>query len=87
MERCRRGYTWTIDNPNARAGAEQIVRQPHHRSRFDYVLVGGWDAHPKSSAKVEAARLAFDKPVEGVWLSDHFGLVVDLEVSADRAPQ
>lgn len=79
------GYTWTVDNPHARAGAGQIVRQPHQRSRFDYVFVGGWDAHPRSFAKVEAARLAFDKPVDGVWLSDHSGLVVDLDVGADRA--
>jgi endonuclease/exonuclease/phosphatase family metal-dependent hydrolase len=77
------GYTWTVDNPHARTGAEQIVRQPHYRTRFDYVFVGSWDAHPKARAKVEAARLAFDKPVDGVWLSDHFGLVVDLEVEAD----
>lgn len=78
------GYTWTVDNPQARAGIEQIVRQTHHRSRFDYVFVGSWDAHPKARAQVEAAQLAFDRPVEGVWLSDHFGLVVDLEVRADR---
>jgi endonuclease/exonuclease/phosphatase family metal-dependent hydrolase len=78
------GYTWTVDNPHARAGIEQIIRQPHYRSRFDYVFVGSWDAHPGARAQVEAAHLAFDRPVEGVWLSDHFGLVVDLQVSADR---
>lgn len=78
------GYSWTVDNPHARAGVEQIVRQPHYRSRFDYVFVGGWEAHPKSRAEVQSARLAFDRPVEGVWLSDHFGLVVDLQVDLDR---
>jgi endonuclease/exonuclease/phosphatase family metal-dependent hydrolase len=79
------GYTWTVDNPHARTGVEQIVRQPHHRSRFDYVFVGSWEAHPKAHARVQAARLAFDKPVGDIWLSDHFGLVVDIEVGADRA--
>jgi endonuclease/exonuclease/phosphatase family metal-dependent hydrolase len=77
------GYTWTTDNPHARAGAKQIVRQPHHRSRFDYVFVGGWDAHPKAHAEIQSARLAFAKPVDGVWLSDHAGLVVELEVGRD----
>lgn len=74
------GYTWTVDNPNAAAGAKQIVGQPGHRSRFDYVMVGSWDAHPKAHARVEAARLAFDRQIDGIWASDHFGLVVDLEV-------
>ena len=74
------GHTWTVDNPHASIGAEQIVRQPNHRSRFDYVFVGSWDAHPKAHAKVQDARLAFDRPIDDVWLSDHFGLLVDLEV-------
>jgi hypothetical protein len=30
---------------------------------------------------VRAASLAFDQPVDGIWLSDHFGVVADLEVS------
>jgi endonuclease/exonuclease/phosphatase family metal-dependent hydrolase len=74
------GYTWTVDNPNAAAGAEQIIGQPHHRSRFDYVFVGSWDAHPKGHARVVNANLAFNQQIDGIWASDHFGLVVDLEV-------
>jgi hypothetical protein len=31
----------------------------------------------------DAAALAFDPPVDGVWASDHFGLVVDLEIGKD----
>jgi hypothetical protein len=31
---------------------------------------------------VEAAALAFDTPVDGMWLSDHFGVVVDIELTA-----
>jgi endonuclease/exonuclease/phosphatase family metal-dependent hydrolase len=27
------GHTWSVDNPNAKAGAEQIVRQPNYRNR------------------------------------------------------
>ncbi|MBE1507908.1 endonuclease/exonuclease/phosphatase family protein [Rhizobium viscosum] len=74
------GYTWTVDNPNALSGSEQIVRQPGHRCRFDYVFVGSWDAHPKAHAVIQSATLAFDKPIDGVWASDHFGVMVDLEV-------
>jgi endonuclease/exonuclease/phosphatase family metal-dependent hydrolase len=74
------GHTWTVDNPNARAGAEQIICQDGIRNRVDYVFVGGWDAHPKAQARVTSAKLAFDKPVNGRWASDHFGVVVDLEI-------
>lgn len=78
------GYTWTSDNPNARAGADQIVRQPNHRGRFDYVFVGSWDAHPKGRAVIQSAVLAFDTPIDGVWASDHFGVVVDLEIGVEN---
>jgi hypothetical protein len=29
---------------------------------------------------VVSAKLAFDKPVNGLWASDHFGIVIDLEI-------
>lgn len=76
------GYTWTTDNPNARSEIGMIVRQPHHRRRIDYIFVGSWDAHPHAACEIQAASLAFDQPVDGVWLSDHFGVVADLEISA-----
>jgi endonuclease/exonuclease/phosphatase family metal-dependent hydrolase len=78
------GYTWTDENPNTRAGIAQIVRQPTYRNRFDYVFVGSWDAHPKAHAHVRSAALAFDRPIDGIWASDHFGVVVDLEVGRDE---
>jgi endonuclease/exonuclease/phosphatase family metal-dependent hydrolase len=77
------GDTWTIDNPNARSGIDQIIRQPDHRRRIDYVFIGSWEAHPKAHARVQAAKLAFDQPIDGIWASDHFGVVVDLEVGKD----
>jgi len=77
------GHTWTADNPKAAGVIDQIVKQPGHRSRFDYVFVGSWDAHPKAHARVEAAKLAFDQPIDGMWVSDHFGVVVDLEIGKD----
>ncbi|HEX5459958.1 MAG TPA: endonuclease/exonuclease/phosphatase family protein [Steroidobacteraceae bacterium] len=77
------GYTWSVENPNANAGPGQIIRQPGYRNRFDYVLVGSWEAHPKAHARVQSAALAFDAPIDGVWASDHFGVVVDLDFGTD----
>jgi endonuclease/exonuclease/phosphatase family metal-dependent hydrolase len=74
------GYTWTTDNPSARPEIDQLVRQPGHRRRLDYVLIGAPHAHPEAFARVRSARLAFDTPSDGVWASDHFGVVVDLEI-------
>lgn len=74
------GYTWNCDNPNAKAGGERIGMPANYCERFDYVLVGSWDAHPKAHARVLSAALAFDRPIDGIWTSDHFGVVVDLEI-------
>lgn len=77
------GFTWTSDNPNARVGVDQIVRQIGYQKRFDYIFVGSWDAHPKAQAQIQSAELAFDRAVDGIWASDHFGVVADLEVGSD----
>ena len=77
------GITWSSDNPNAATGIDQIVRQsPHHR-RIDYVFIGGWDAHPHAQARVLEARRVLDRPVAGIWPSDHFGVFVTLEITQD----
>lgn len=75
------GHTWSYENANAAALLEQIVRQPRHRRRIDYVFTGSWHAHPRARCEIRAANLAFDRPVDELWLSDHFGVVVDVEVS------
>jgi endonuclease/exonuclease/phosphatase family metal-dependent hydrolase len=74
------GYTWTVDNPNASSVANQIVRQPNHRRRVDYVFVGSWDAHPHANCRIHREELAFNQPSDGIWASDHFGVLVNLEV-------
>jgi endonuclease/exonuclease/phosphatase family metal-dependent hydrolase len=71
------GYTWDAANPVAAAEIDQIVRQPGHRRRIDYILLGSWHAHPDASARVRAAEMVFDEsPV-----SDHFGVyaVIDID--------
>jgi hypothetical protein len=47
------------------------------------VFIGSWDAHPSAHCHVRAATLAFDQPTDGVWPSDHFGVLVDLEIGKD----
>jgi endonuclease/exonuclease/phosphatase family metal-dependent hydrolase len=75
------GDTWTEHNPNARHEIDRIIGQPNHARRLDYIFVGGWDAHPKATARMLSARLVFDRPVDGVWLSDHFGVLAEIEVA------
>jgi len=78
------GVTSTTDNPNARAGIGQIVGQPVHHRRIDYVFIGGRDAHPHGEARAIEARLVFNRPIDGVWLSDHFGVLVTLEIAGSN---
>jgi endonuclease/exonuclease/phosphatase family metal-dependent hydrolase len=75
------GHTWTVDNPLAAAEIARVIGQPEHRRRIDYVFVGSAHAHPEAQTRIVAAHLMGDSPVDGVWLSDHAGVVVDLEIS------
>jgi endonuclease/exonuclease/phosphatase family metal-dependent hydrolase len=68
------GHTWSVDNPLAAAEIDRIVGQPAHRRRIDYVFVGS------AQARITGAQLIGTEPVDGVWLSDHAGVLVDLEV-------
>jgi endonuclease/exonuclease/phosphatase family metal-dependent hydrolase len=74
------GYTWSVDNPNAASVMDAIVRQPNHRRRIDYIFIGTWEAHPQARCTIRSARLAFDQPSEGIWPSDHFGVLADLDL-------
>jgi endonuclease/exonuclease/phosphatase family metal-dependent hydrolase len=71
------GHTWSADNPHAATVMDQIVGQPGIRRRFDYVLVGSWDAHPNVRCRVLSAELTFTEP----QVSDHFGVMVDVELT------
>lgn len=63
------GATWRADNPYQEATA-----WPNRR--LDYVFVS-WP-RPKPLGNPVAARLAGVDPVDGVWPSDHAGVVVDI---------
>ena len=77
------GYTWTTENPNTRQVVDAVVRQPEHHRRIDYVFIGSWHQHHKAYCQVRSAAVAFDAPNGGVWASDHYGVVVDVEVGED----
>lgn len=81
------GHTWRTENPNAGSEIGAIIRQPNHRRRVDHIFVfaGLWDAHPMARCEIKSAALAFDKPTDGVWPSDDFGVLADLEISVDPA--
>lgn len=64
------GYTW--DNRNEFAAVEH---EPNRR--IDYVLVG--PPGDEGEGKILSCRLAGDEPVDGIWPSDHFSVVADLQ--------
>jgi endonuclease/exonuclease/phosphatase family metal-dependent hydrolase len=66
------GHTFSSENPLVRAGevATAVSR------RIDHVLVRA-DAHGPTLQVLACARL-LDHAVDGVWASDHFGVVADV---------
>jgi hypothetical protein len=59
---------------------KQIVRQPRHHRRVDHVFIGSWHAHPQARAHISRAELRFHEPGNGVWASDDYGVVADVEI-------
>ncbi len=72
------GHTFTPRNPLVAENKPALDRG----RRIDYVFVRCDDAMYGPTLEVSACELAFDKPVDGVWASDHFGVVADLVVPA-----
>ena len=63
------GFTWSLRNPYQ---DDSLIPS----SRIDYSLVGlPWQGR----GRVEAVRLAGTGPVDGIWPSDHFAVVADLQ--------
>jgi endonuclease/exonuclease/phosphatase family metal-dependent hydrolase len=73
------GHTFTMRNPLMIDDSD--VRQEVSR-RIDYVFVRCDEFGP--TLPIRDCALAFDEPVGGVWASDHFGVVADLEVPERR---
>lgn len=62
------GFTWDRQN-------EYTHEHDVHSQRIDYILIRS----PLESLRLERTRVAFNRRHEGVWPSDHFGLVADFE--------
>jgi endonuclease/exonuclease/phosphatase family metal-dependent hydrolase len=78
------GHTFTPENPTMPTGEEgHWLLEPGRR--IDYVLVR-CSAHGPTLATRACERL-LDAPVDGVWASDHFGVVAELSTHlADGRP-
>jgi endonuclease/exonuclease/phosphatase family metal-dependent hydrolase len=70
------GHTFTPLNPLERAGEMSLELG----RRIDYVMVRCGVHGP--TLDVIDCQLAFNEPVDGVWASDHFGVVATLAVPA-----
>jgi endonuclease/exonuclease/phosphatase family metal-dependent hydrolase len=70
------GHTFTPDNPLVTAGEMSLELG----RRIDYILVRAGIHGP--TLRVADCFRAFDRPVGGVWASDHFGVVADLALPA-----
>jgi endonuclease/exonuclease/phosphatase family metal-dependent hydrolase len=68
------GHTFTPENPLVTAGEMALETG----RRIDYVMVRCGIHGP--SLDVADCRRVFDEPVDGVWPSDHFGVLADLAV-------
>ena len=73
------GHTFTPCNPLVRDGVVKDMRpfRDWPFRRIDYIFVR-FGAHGGLALDVAACERIFDEPINGVWASDHFGLVADL---------
>jgi endonuclease/exonuclease/phosphatase family metal-dependent hydrolase len=69
------GHTFTPETP-IMIGRDWPFR------RIDYVFVRCGE-HEGPTLEITSCERIFDRPLEGVWASDHLGLCVDLAVPAD----
>jgi endonuclease/exonuclease/phosphatase family metal-dependent hydrolase len=78
------GHTFTPENPTMATGEEgHWLLEPGRR--IDYILVRCSDHGP--TLDVRSCERLFDSPVDGVWASDHFGVVAEVSsVLADGRP-
>jgi endonuclease/exonuclease/phosphatase family metal-dependent hydrolase len=71
------GWTWDRRNPYVAATGEPSAR-------IDYVLVGLPTA--SGAGQVQSVRLIGDRPVNGIWPSDHAGVLAELSYASNDRP-
>lgn len=69
----RPGLTFDPRNPLVRAGEMKLERG----RRIDYILIRSGAHGP--ALDVANCRIVFDQPVDGIWPSDHYGLLAELQ--------
>jgi endonuclease/exonuclease/phosphatase family metal-dependent hydrolase len=69
------GHTWSAANPYAN-------RTREGSRRIDYIYVRGPDR--KLRGEPLAARVVLDRPTDGVWPSDHFGVYAEIQAAPRR---
>jgi endonuclease/exonuclease/phosphatase family metal-dependent hydrolase len=74
------GHTFTPDNPLVK---DEVVKgmRPFRDwpfRRIDYIFVR-FGVHGGNALDIATCERIFDEPINGVWASDHFGLVAGLE--------
>jgi hypothetical protein len=74
------GYTWTTENAIVRERVDRFIRQQGIERRIDYVFIVWSEADPDGHCTVEAVDLAFNRPIDGTRVSDHFGVVVGVDM-------
>lgn len=72
------GHTFTPRNPLVRAGEMPLERG----RRIDHIVIRSGSNGPLLD--VADCRLVFDQPLDGVWASDHFGVLAELRRPAHR---
>ncbi len=68
------GPGWTYDRRNPYA-----LRSREPSRRIDYVLVRGPDRALRGEPL--SARLVLDEPTDGIWPSDHFGVLAEIQAA------
>jgi endonuclease/exonuclease/phosphatase family metal-dependent hydrolase len=72
------GATYTADNPI-------LWDWDWPLRRLDYVMVR-CGRHGGPTLDIKACERLFTEPVDGVWASDHFGVMADLELPVRESP-
>ncbi len=74
FEQCGTGSGVTFDGTR-----NHFAEQYHeHPRRIDYVFVRGPDTHVRG--KPRSARVVFDEPKNGVFATDHFGVMAEISI-------
>lgn len=71
------GFTWSTRNPLVSEIATRWTGQEAHHRRIDYIFVASAFLTDRP-AVVKSCRVVLDTPVNGVWPSDHFGVLADI---------